>query len=237
MALKRRLKNFLKRSGIHVRLQDPDVDLKRRLKLLSHYSINKVFDIGANTGDYAINMRDAGYIGKVISFEPLSSAYSVLSKACSNDKNWESINMAIGSRDEETFINIAGNSQSSSLLDMLPEHVKSAPSSAYIGKEKITVRKMDTIFNQYYGEGDHILLKIDTQGFEKQVLDGAEQSLSKITGIQLEMSLIPLYANEMLYLEMIAFLKGKGFILMSIENGFANPTTGQLLQVDGLFFR
>ena len=122
-------------------------------------------------------------------------------------------------------------------VDMLPDHVNSAPHSSYIGKEKITVRKLDSVMKDYYSKGDNILLKIDTQGFEKQVLDGAEQSLPIIRGIQLEMSLLPLYSDSILYLEMIELLKNKGYKLYSLENGFSNPETGQLLQVDGIFFR
>jgi hypothetical protein len=99
------------------------------------------------------------------------------------------------------------------------------------------VRKLDTIFPDYYQEGDHILLKLNTQGFEKEVLAGAARSLDKVTGFQLEMSLIMMYEGEMLYSDMISFLKEKGFHLFSLENGFSDPKTGQLLQIDGIFFR
>ncbi|HSU27024.1 MAG TPA: hypothetical protein VLJ68_01505, partial [Chitinophagaceae bacterium] len=53
--------------------------------------------------------------------------------------------------------------------------------------------------------------------------------------IQLEMSIVPLYENEMLYVDMIDHLARKGFQLYSLENGFSNPETGKLLQVDGVF--
>jgi FkbM family methyltransferase len=236
MKLASQINKPLKKIGIQLK-RYPDNDLMRRVKLINHFKINKIFDIGANTGIFALTMRAAGYSGKIISFEPLTSAFKVLKKNSDKDSNWQAVNVALGSHDEERMINIAGNSESSSLLQMLPDHSSSAPKSAYTGKEKITVCKIDTLFNNYYHDGDQILLKIDTQGFEKEVLDGAMQSLSKITGIQLEMSLIMLYEGEMLYMDMISFLKEKGFKLFSLENGFSNPATGQLLQVDGLFFR
>jgi len=80
-----------------------------------------------------------------------------------------------------------------------------------------------------------VMMKIDTQGYEKNVIDGALTSLNRIKIIQLEMSIVPLYENETLFVEMIQYLDNNGFILYSLENGFSNPTTGQLLQVDGIF--
>jgi FkbM family methyltransferase len=207
------------------------------MALLRHFEINKILDVGANVGDYAIELRKLGFHGKIVSFEPLEAPYQELKKNVTDDNNWDAVNIALGNTDEESFINIAGNCNSSSLLDMLPDHVNSAPQSSYIGKEKIIVRKLDSVMNDYRSKGDNILLKIDTQGFEKQVLDGAEQSLPVIRGIQLEMSLLPLYSGSILYLEMIELLKNKGYKLYSLENGFSNPETGQLLQVDGIFFR
>ena len=79
------------------------------------------------------------------------------------------------------------------------------------------------------------MLKIDTQGYEKNVIDGATKSLGSIKVIQLEMSILPLYENEMLYVDMINYLDKKGFQLFSLENGFSDQHTGQLLQVDGIF--
>jgi FkbM family methyltransferase len=215
----------------------PDRDLKRRMKLLRHFKINKIFDIGANVGNYVVAMRDLGFEGEVVSFEPLSDVYDILKKRAQKDPAWKTSNIALGSHDEETFINIAGNGDSSSLLEMLPEHLNSAPQSSYIGKQKIIVRKLDTIINDYYNEADRLFIKIDTQGFEKEVLEGSVASMPKIMGVQLEMSLKPLYNGGILYLEMIDYLQQKGFHLFALENGFSNPETGQLLQADGIFFK
>ena len=81
------------------------------------------------------------------------------------------------------------------------------------------------------------MLKIDVQGFEKNVLDGAKETLPYVSVIQVEMSLVPLYENQMLFFEMIHYLDDKGFTLFSLENGFSNPRTGRLLQTDGIFVK
>ena len=69
------------------------------------------------------------------------------------------------------------------------------------------------------------------------VLEGAKNSLAKIEVIQIEMSMIPLYENEVLFVEMLAYMSNLGFQLNSLENGFSDLGSGQLLQIDGLFSR
>ncbi len=229
------LRSILRKVGLQVK-KYPDRYLKSRQIALTNFGINKIFDIGANTGQYAMDMRNDGFKGKIISFEPLSSAFKQLEKNASRDTDWITRNMAIGDSDGETVINVAGNSLSSSVLEMLPAHLKSAPESAYISTEKIAIKKVDTIFNDFYEDGDQILLKIDTQGYEKNVLDGAELSIPKIKGIKLEMSLIPLYKGEMLFFEMVQYMESKKFKLYSLENTYSDPQSGQLMQVDGTFY-
>jgi FkbM family methyltransferase len=207
------------------------------MHLLERNRIDLVFDVGANVGQYAASLREGGYRGRIVSFEPLTSAFSQLKMNAKADPLWEVVNSGMGDRDERATINIAGNSQSSSLLDMLPAHVKSAPVSAYVGKEEITVSRLDSVFSKYRRPGDRTFLKLDAQGYERKILDGASLSLPDILGIQLEMSIEPLYSNEMPYLEMLTFLAGLGFTLVSVEPGFGDPVTGRMLQMDGIFFR
>ena len=80
-------------------------------------------------------------------------------------------------------------------------------------------------------------MKIDAQGYEQKILAGARESLPKSVGLQMELSFVPLYRDEMLFLEMAHLLKHRGFRLMSIEPVFRDEKTGELLQVDGVLFR
>lgn len=158
-----------------------------------------------------------------------------MKKASLKDNNWLVNNYALGNEDIKSMINVAGNSFSSSILNMLPTHLKSEPESIYIAQEEIEIKKIDSIFNSFCNKEDRVMIKIDTQGYEKNVIDGATESLNNIKIIQLEMSILPLYENEILFIEMINYLDKKGFQLFSLENGFSDLTTGQLLQVDGIF--
>ncbi len=236
MNLKELINNFLKSNGAIVK-RYPETDVVRRMKLIREKKINVIIDVGANSGQYASLMRDYGYKETIISFEPLLDAYNKLKKLANNDLLWETRNYALGNKNERAFINISGNSYSSSILDMLDAHVESEPQSKYIGQQEIGIKRLDEIFEELCNVSNNIMLKIDVQGFEKEVLQGASNSLKSIDVVQLEMSIVPLYKDEMLFCEMIKYLKDLGFELFSLENGYFNSTTGQLLQVDGVFRR
>ncbi|MEE9406937.1 MAG: FkbM family methyltransferase [Polaribacter sp.] len=215
----------------------PNLDLRRREKLLSHHKITKILDVGANSGQYALQTFKLGYKGEIVSFEPVNSTFKNLEKKAIKNKNWKVFNYGLGDKEEELEINISENSYSSSLLDIMPSHLKSAPESKIVGKEVVVIKTLDAIFNNFVLDDEVVLLKLDVQGFEKNVLEGAIKSLKNIHGIQIEMSVEELYSKEMLYLEMTNYITSLGYNLYSLENGFYDENSGKLLQVDGVFFR
>lgn len=239
MNLKHKVRKLFWKAGLDISKFDPKSNsLARRKRLLEFYEIDTVLDVGANTGQFAIELRsDLQYSNRIISFEPLSSVFPRLKSASEIDPFWDAHNFAIGDVSETRDINISGNSYSSSMLAMFPLHSEVAPESRYLGRETVTVKTIDSFFTDICGESTNIYMKIDVQGFEKRVLKGAENSLSKIATIQLEMSLAPLYEDELLFNEMCLFMKGKGYSLVAIENGFSDSESGRLLQVDGIFHR
>lgn len=210
-------------------------NIVRRMKIIAKYGIDTLLDIGANTGQYALDMRHIGYVNKIISFEPLKSAFQELEKVSSGDDNWYVKNYALGNEDRNGTINVSDNSVSSSILDILPLHLKIEPKSKIIAKEEIVIKKLDSVFHSLCDKNDKIMIKSDTQGYEKSVIEGASDSLHKIKIIQIEMSLVPLYDHEPNFLEMIKLLDNKGFQLFMLEQGHCDPYTHQLLQVDGIF--
>jgi len=214
-----------------------DQQLTSRIKLLQLCNIKTLLDVGANTGQFAYYTRHAGYKYRIISFEPIMEAYSLLNAFAKRDPNWDTVNAALGDTDGEIEINIAANLQSSSILDMKARHIEAAPEAVYTGKEKVRIHKIDTIIDQYSDNLSETFLKIDTQGYGRRVLKGAEQSLKKIKGLQIELSLVELYQGETLCREMINIISDQGFTIFSIEPGFRDKVTGQLLQADVIFYR
>jgi len=207
----------------------------RHAKLLENYKIDMVLDIGANTGQYAQSLRELGYKGNIVCFEPLSAAFAELKQWAEQDGQTIAVNSAIGDFEGEVELNVAGNSVSSSVLEMLPSHIDAAPNSRMTNKEKVAISRVDTIFDRYCSSQDKTLLKIDTQGYEMSVLLGAETSLSKIRALELEMSFVALYEGQALFHDIYLWLLQKGFKMVDIDPMFIHPDTGEVLQVDGLF--
>ena len=203
--------------------------------MIRHNKISVVLDVGANDGQYGSLLRRNGYSGKIISFEPLLSAFSNLTRISERDPAWKAHNIALGSEAGYCDINVSKNSASSSLLLMLDAHLRNAPQSQYIGKERIQVETLDKAVRL---ENDDIaMLKVDTQGFERQVLEGAAETLKNVSLIECELSLVPLYGGQDLIMPMLDFIQGKGFRPVSFERVFSDPTSGYALQVDGIFCR
>ncbi len=206
-------------------------------KILEQFNINHIIDIGANEGQYARNMRKLGFNGDISSFEPLSNVFKKLKENSSGDNKWHVYNLALGDKDEQQEINVSKNTVSSSFLEMLPEHIKQEPDSVVVSKQKISVKRTDAIWKEYDFSSFEVFLKLDVQGYEKKVLEGAIESLKRIRLIQLEMALIPLYEGEVLLADMIQYMETLGFNLYNLIAGFSNFETGQLFQVDGIFTR
>ena len=205
---------------------------------LRKFEIDLVLDVGANTGQFASEIRHCGYAGRIVSFEPLSQAHGQLLQSSAEDHLWDVYpRCALGDHHGEVEINIAGNSESSSILPMLEAHLSAAPESAYEGKEIATIKTLDAVAGQYLKDADAPFLKIDTQGFDWLVLDGARHTLPQIKGILVELSLVPLYGGQHLWREVIDRLEAEGFTLWAFTPAFSNQASGRSLQVDGIFYR
>ena len=238
--MKKIIKKIFNLFGLHIcKLNVYSSPAYQIVKALEVHKINIVFDIGANTGQFASELREQGYTGKIISFEPLSQAYKTLVKHASDDINWiVHSRTAVGATMEDCIsINVAGNSVSSSILPMLETHINAVPDSQYIHTEQVSLITLDSILEQYTGLSDNFFIKIDTQGYEWAVLDGAPQALKKCKGVLTELSLVPLYDGQKLWIECIERLKNLDIKLYSIQPGFTEPKTGKTLQVDGIFFK
>jgi FkbM family methyltransferase len=204
--------------------------------LLRQEQINLVLDVGANTGQFAGDLRAAGYAGRIVSFEPLTSAHAKLRKQAERDPNWTVADRtAIGAQAGLIDIHVSENSVSSSILNMLPSHSEADPQSRYMETETVPINRLDDLIS--LARTDRALLKIDVQGYERQVLDGAKQVLADCHAVISEMSLVPMYDGELLAREMWDLLAAQNFEVWSLDACFRSPETGRVLQLDGLFVR
>lgn len=208
-----------------------------RSRLLRERRIDLVLDVGANEGSFALDLRASGYTGRIVSFEPLARVFSKLESRSSLDDQWESLQFAVGAEPQTATLNIAGNWASSSLLPMNTRHSVAEPRSGYIGSERCEVVTLDGLGRPLIEPSDRAYLKVDVQGSELDVLKGAERILDQVEVIQVELSLLPLYDGGPLLGSMVRYLDERGFGLLGVAPAFVHPTTGAILQVDGIFAR
>lgn len=239
MTLLHTLRKSARKLGVEVHRYDIRQSLDARVHaLIAHHRVDYVIDVGANDGGHGQELREGGYRGPILSFEPLAHAHAALVRRAAGDPVWHvAPRCALGEREGEVTIHVAGNSVSSSLLPMLDRHVQSAPQSATVAEELVPMVMLDAVTGFGLKDAKRALLKVDTQGYELPVLKGAIRTLQQCQGVRLEMSIVPLYEGQSLYREVIDHLDRLGFDLWALLPGFVDPGSGRLLQMDGLFFR
>lgn len=237
--LKTLFRLLARNAGLEIKLFHPvnSQDLQRKL-IFDHLQIGNVIDVGANNGQYALSLRRIGYRGTIISFEPLKQAHSQLIKRSASDDRWLiAERCALGSEKGHASLNISGNSVSSSILSMTDTHVEAAPESRTMATEDVVVKTLDTAISTQLDKTHPTFLKIDTQGYEWEVLRGSTRLLKTIVGLEVELSLVQLYNTQKLFREMNELILASGFELWGVWPEFAAPDTGRTLQINGIYVK
>jgi FkbM family methyltransferase len=193
-----------------------------------------VIDVGANIGQFGLDIRRAGYKGPIYSFEPASECFSTLTKTTRRYQPWLAFKLGLGSAEGCATINISGNSGlSTSILRMLPVHLENFPESQKVAEEQIQISTVDRQIEDLNLAPSDVFLKIDVQGYESDVIHGALKSLSSIPFCYLEVSLKPLYEGEITFLSILNLLSASGHEVVDIHRGI-RAKNGELLQLDVL---
>lgn len=229
------IKSVLHTFGLNIRRYDPTHDLSELLRL---YRVETVFDIGANAGVSGRYFRNLGFKGKIVSFEPVGQYYRLLVQEADGDPLWICENAALSDAENEQEINVSGGSGgASSFLKKKGTAWKSAPELEYIGRERVRVTTVDRAALEHYPVGNRLFLKLDVQGYERKVLEGAAETMHRVVGLRIELSLSPYYEGEPSMSEMIDYLYQSGFRLCAIDEAWSDLRTREVFQLDGVFFR
>ena len=213
-------------------------EARHLIRLLHDHAIDTVFDVGANTGQYGEALRASGYAGHIVSFEPVASAHASLCAASAGDPRWiVAPRMALGADQRDVAIHVANNSDMSSILPIREATLTALPKSYAVATETVRQRPLDQVLPEFADDGARVFVKIDTQGYERHVLDGAISVLPRIRGLQLELSLFALYDGETTYLDILFRLSKAGFEPYLFLPGYFSKRLGRQLQFDGVFFR
>jgi len=205
-------------------------------KWLQDYGIKTVIDVGANIGQFALMIHKIINDAAIYSFEPISECYKELVNKEDQINKLKCFNLALGKETREGVINRNEFLPSSSILDMESLHKEAFPYTAKTNQEKINITSLDKIHNEIDWI-QKILLKIDVQGYELEVLEGAKNSLNSVDLIIVETTFLKLYNNQPLFEDVYNFLYSRSFRYRGNFDQIINPNTGRILQADAIFVK
>lgn len=206
--------------------------------LLEAHGVTVLLDVGANTGQYAGWLRAAGWQGRIVSFEPLADAHAALTDKAARDPAWTiAPRAALGAVAGDATLHVSAERDMSSLRPFDPAFLASSPTSAIERDETVPVVTLAEVFADHAGAADTVFLKIDTQGYEAEVLEGAGPVMDRIAGLQVEMSFARLYDGEEMFRPLLARIEAMGFAPHLLLPGYFSKNLGRMLQFDGIFFR
>jgi FkbM family methyltransferase len=203
------------------------------LELLKRHDINLVLDVGANIGQFGLSLRNAGYDGEIISFEPIKQCYENLISIA--DNNWKVKNYALGNKESTQHINVSKKSVFSSILETNDYgRNKFSESIGFIEKQEIKVFTLDNVLPEIIKdiENKKIFLKLDTQGYDSRVLQGATNSLNYVYALQTEISCKAIYKGAPRHYEALEYLSELNFNMTGIFPLSHDDKTMELLEFD-----
>jgi FkbM family methyltransferase len=233
--LKRQFRRGLQRFGYDLRRTE-NFEVPNLFDFLVSRQVDLVLDVGANTGQFATNLRNAGYAGDIVSFEPVYRVFEQLAKNAALDPNWKTAYLALGAVSGRRKINVSDNTVFSSFREQSSVATRWSPDTAVVRTEEVEVATVDEILEPFRGRS--VFLKIDTQGYERQVLEGARACLKVASGVQLELPIVHFYRNTWSLSEAIDFMWKAGFIVSQIAPvNFHKEDRVSLVEVDCVFRR
>ena len=208
---------------------------KTLIEFLNARRIDLIVDVGANKGQFGEAVREEGYSGRILSFEPIRDPFLALEATARRSGPWEVFNFGMSDCDGEADINVSRYNVFSSLNAATGIARDFHPDAEFVRTERIRLCTLDSLGPRL--AGSRAFLKIDTQGHEEAVLRGATNTLKSFHGVQMEVPIQHLYEGVWDFEEAIAFMRERGFILSNlIPTNFSDGDDRvSLLEVDCVF--
>ena len=210
----------------------------RVLAWMNELSLDLLIDVGANAGQFTADLYRAGYRGRVVSFEPQARAHERLMTTARRHAGWHvAPRCALGAKTGSLALHVTANSVSSSPLPPGNDPHAAAAGTRVVTHEQTAVERLDSVLPRLMPDVDQpLFLKLDTQGYELQVLAGATGVMPRISAMLIECSLSQLYAGAPLIGDIFRWTEQAGLIACDAIPEYYAPD-GRMLQMDLIFRR
>lgn len=187
-------------------------------ELLIDLELDTVIDVGSNKGQFVLLVEKIYKNIQIFSFEPIKEVYLKQKKFFSKNKNIEIFNFGLGSKNKDVVLNITKKNDSSSILEIKnPDQLEKK--FEILEKRKIAVKTLDEVLSQF-NLGENLLIKLDVQGYELEVLFGANKLLSRIKYIIIEIAENQFYKDQKIGNTIINYLNKNNFEILKSCNHF-----------------
>ena len=208
------------------------------MQALERNNIDCVVDVGANEGQTGKALIRGGFKGRIVSFEPVAAAHRDLERAASRAPQWiVAPPMALGERNGDIAVNVSLTHNWSSIKRVHEDTVRLKPKARVVAREQVPLRRLDAVLDEFVAPTERLFVKIDTQGYEGEILRGAAGIVDRIQGFQLELCLTRLYEGEELYRSFLDWMEAHDFELWTVEGASYSVDLGRQTHFDAVFFR
>lgn len=226
------LRRLLRATGLDIVAFGPTSPDWQFAKAVARRGIAIALDVGANRGQYAQHLRQRGFDGTIHSFEPLPGPFAELARAAARGSKHIVHPFAFSNAAGETEIFVGANDQTSSLQRPVVEDNSLAEAHRVAGVTRIRTERLDEFLRREAIDPARCFLKLDVQGHEMKVLEGAGDLLERFPLLQLELSLAPIYEAETPFCDFVGYLQHRGFRVRAIRPNYFDPDDQTLSQVD-----
>jgi FkbM family methyltransferase len=230
------------------RLQEHDVFLLRysqsnylapHLKrILKAFDIEVAIDVGANKGQTVRELRKLGFTGRIVSFEPTPELYRELKRTLAQDPKWTGHQLALGaSPGRLTLHRYREESLNSFLTPTAFGAQRFRPmAESPIGEVTVPVERLDDVWSEMIPAG-RTLLKIDTQGFDLEVLRGASKHIAGVAAVLTEVPVNPIYKGMPTMNEVFQTMETLGFQLSGLFPVTRDRKLVRMIEANCMFIR
>lgn len=228
--MRRLIRKLIRNAGFNRRIAPNFVEIIRANR------IDIVLDVGANDGGFGRDLRDSGYTGRIHSFEPNPVAFKRLKDSIREDANWSAEQCGVGNVPGLLRLNVSATDVFSS-FKALNSFGQNSSNTCVVDTVEAKIVRLDDYLKEHPFKQRRPYLKIDTQGFEREVLEGLGDMFEKMVAIQVETSIMNSYVGEPDWIESLTFMRDRGFEVATMICNSAIPDRARVREFDIVYVR